>query len=327
MLLGDKMNLFDLHCDTAGELFLKKKSLCENDLHISLCKGEKLDKWAQLFAIWIPDDLRGGKAKEYFENVYENFKNEIEKNSAKIQLCQGILDLEEAHKNEKTAAFITCEGGSPFADSEGAERAKRCGVKLITLTWNAENELGFGCQSGVDKGLKPMGKLLLQGMAKNKIAADVSHLNRKGFYDVIESGAKVVASHSNCEKVLLETRFESEDKYFSCRRSLNDEQIKLLIETKGLIGMNFCKSFLGDEGDDGFDALYRHISHILDLGGENCLAIGSDYDGCEINHELCGIEKMPDLRKYLLAKGIGEELAEKIFFANSYNFFKNILQV
>lgn len=327
MLSGDEMNLFDLHCDTAGELFRQKKPLSENDFHISLCKGKNLDKWAQLFAIWIPDNLRGEESRSYFEKVYNNFRNETELNCEKIKLCQGVSDLDEAHKSKKAAAFITCEGGSPFADPEGAERAKSLGVKLITLTWNAENELGYGCQSGVDEGLKPMGKLLLKGMAENKIAADVSHLNRKGFYDVIESGAKTVASHSNCEKVLLKTRADSEDKIFSCRRSLNDEQIKLLIEAKGLIGMNFCKSFLGDEGDDGFEALYRHMCHILDLGGENVLAIGSDYDGCEINPELCGIEKMPDLKQFLLSKGIGEELSEKIFFANAYNFYKNILQV
>lgn len=326
MLSGDKMKLFDLHCDTAGELLKQNKALFENDLHISVCKGKNLDKWAQLFAIWIPDNLRGGKSLEYFMSVYDNFKAQVNLNADKIQLCQGVSDLEQAFENGTSAAFVTCEGGSPFADSDGAERAKQLGVKLITLTWNAENELGYGCQSGVEKGLKPAGKRLLQGMAERKIAADVSHLNTKGFYDVVESGARVIASHSNSKKVLLDTRKESEDKFFSCRRSLDDEQIKILIRNNGLIGMNFCRSFLGDEGDDGFEALYRHVAHILDLGGENVLAIGSDYDGCEINPELCGIEKMSALREFLLMKGIGETLADKIFFDNSYNFFKNILQ-
>ena len=115
------------------------------------------------------------------------------------------------------------------------------------------------------------------------IVADVSHLNRAGFYDAVSSGARVIASHSNSESVLLKTRKDSDDEFFSCRRSLNDEQIKLLIECDGLIGINFCKSFLGDEGDDGFEAVYRHMSHILSLGGEDVLAIGSDFDGCEIN--------------------------------------------
>ena len=100
----------------------------------------------------------------------------------------------------------------------------------------------------------------------------------------------------------------------------------MLIETGGLIGVNFCKSFLGDEGDDGFEAVYRHVSHILNLGGENVLAIGSDYDGCEINPELCGIDKIPALGRYLIGKGFSETLVDKIFFENAMNFFKNILQ-
>ncbi|MBQ7838426.1 MAG: membrane dipeptidase [Clostridia bacterium] len=320
------MNIFDLHCDTAGECFNRKMPLCDGNLHINLCKGEQLDKWVQLFAIWIPDELRSKAALEYFENVLLNFKNETSENNDKIQLCQRVSDLDNALNNKKCAAILTCEGGSPFAEKDGILIAKEHCVKLITLTWNAENELGYGCQSGVDSGLKPVGKELLKQMEKHRIAADVSHLNRAGFYDAISSGARVIASHSNSEDVLLKTRKDSEDKFFSCRRSLNDEQIKLLIECGGLIGINFCKSFLGDEGDDGFEAVYRHMAHILDLGGENALAIGSDFDGCEINPELAGIDKIPALRGFLARKGINNLILDKIFFENSNNFFKNILQ-
>ncbi len=320
------MRLFDLHCDTAGECFNQKIPLSDNNLHISLCKGETLDKWCQVFAVWIPDELRGKTALDYFLKVLENHKNEIKKNSDKIQLCQRFSDIEDALKNHRCAAIAAVEGASPFAEKDGAFIAKEYGVKLITLTWNAENEIGFGCQSGSDSGLKECGKALLRDMRELNIAADVSHLNRAGFYDAVSSGARVIASHSNCESVLMKTRKDSEDKFFSCRRSLNDEQIKLLIECRGLIGINFCKSFLGDEGDDGFEAVYRHMAHILDLGGENILAIGSDFDGCEINSALAGVDKIFDLHGFLSDKGMNNELLDKIFFVNSQNFFKNVLQ-
>ena len=319
------MKLFDLHCDTAGECFNKKIPLADNDLHISLCKGNSLDKWCQVFAIWIPDELRGRAADDYFEKVLENHKNEINRNSDKIKLCQRFSDIEDAVENGKCAAITAVEGGSPFAGNDAVYIAKEQGVKLITLTWNAENELGFGCQSGSDSGLKECGKVLLRNMRELDIVADVSHLNRAGFYDAVSSGAKIIASHSDCESVLLKTRKDSEDKYFSCRRSLNDEQIKHLIECNGLIGINFCKSFLGDEGDDGFEAVYRHISHILNLGGENVLAIGSDFDGCDINPELAGIDKIPGLYGFLNAKGMDYPLLDKIFYDNAMNFFKNVL--
>lgn len=315
-----------MHCDTAGECYNRKIPLFSNDLHIDLCKGEHLDEWCQFFAVWIPDNIRGKEAHDYFENVLLNLKNEISQNSDKIQLYQGLSKEKEEHKSLKCTAFLAVEGGSPFACEGGAYIAKEHDVKLITLTWNGENELGFGCQTGSDSGLKAAGKSLLRDMRELKIAADVSHLNRAGFYDAISSGAAVIASHSDCESVLLKTRKDSEDKFFSCRRSLNDEQIKLLIECRGLIGINFCRSFLGDNGDDGFEAVYRHMAHILDLGGENVLAIGSDFDGCEINPCLAGVDKMPDLEAFLREKGMAGDLIDKIFFKNADNFFKNILQ-
>jgi membrane dipeptidase len=65
---------------------------------------------------------------------------------------------------------------------------------------------------------------------------------------------------------------------------------------------------------------------MLDLGAENSLAIGSDYDGCEINPELCGVDKMSAFEAFLLSKGFGNKLIDKIFYENADNFFKNILQ-
>ncbi len=317
------MNLFDLHCDTAGERLDRTDSFLDCDMHINLCKAKNLDKWTQLYALFIPDRFRGEDAKIYFDEVYENFIREVDLFSSKIKIYQDASDFDTS---KKCNGIFTCEGASPFADEEGAYRAKEYGVKLITLTWNGENEVGYGCQSGSDSGLKPAGKALLKDMEKLNIVADVSHLNRTGFYDVISSGAPVIASHSNSEAVLIKTRKDSEDKKFVCRRNLNDEQIKLLIERKGLIGINFCRGFLGDPGDDGFEAVYRHMAHMLDMGGENVLAIGSDFDGCEIHPELAGIDKIPDLYEFLHAKGMDYKLLEKIFFEKANNFFKSILQ-
>ena len=66
------------------------------------------------------------------------------------------------------------------------------------------------------------------------------------------------------------------------------------------------------------------MSHILELGGENVLSIGSDFDGCEINPELCGVDKMPAFEAFLRIKGFDNKLIDKIFFENADNFFRNI---
>lgn len=320
------MNLFDLHCDTASVSLTQRQPLLNGDLHLNLCKGESLDKWTQCFAAWIPDELRGAQALDYALRVAAHLRGEAEKNAGKLRLCRTWDDIEAALADGVCAGILTLEGASPLAVPDGLDRLDACGVKLVTLTWNAENEFGFGCQSGCDDGLKPAGRQLLRALAARKIVADVSHLNRAGFYDALESDAAVIASHSDCDRVLSETRAPSEDRLFSCRRSLNDDQIRALIARGGLIGLNFCRSFLGDPGDDGLDAVLRHAAHILAFGGEKVLAIGSDFDGCEIHPALAGVDRMPALRAFLAQHGFDAALLDRIFFENARNFFKKVLQ-
>ena len=66
--------------------------------------------------------------------------------------------------------------------------------------------------------------------------------------------------------------------------------------------------------------------HMLSLGAENVLSIGSDYDGCRIKPELRGIEKIPSICVYLEEHGIPEEICKKIFFENAAHFFEKVLQ-
>ena len=59
---------------------------------------------------------------------------------------------------------------------------------------------------------------------------------------------------------------------------------------------------------------------MLMLGGENSISMGSDYDGCDVVN---GVKKMKDITNLydLVKKEFGEEIAEKIFWKNAYNFF------
>lgn len=321
------MKLFDLHCDTAGECAGQRLPLFDNNLQLNICKGKSLDKWAQLFAVWIPDNLRGKAAEEYFDGVYEYFMSQIAQNACDIRLCSTFDDMNSAFESNKCAAFLTVEGASAAVGEGRLEWLKSIGVKLITLTWNGINEIGCGAVTGEEIGLTPLGRQFVKELSRLNIIADVSHLNRKGFYELLTlSDGAIIASHSDCAAVLRASRADSIDREMSVRRSLDDEQIKLLIERKALIGINLCRSFLGDPGDDGCEAVRRHMEHILDLGGEGALAFGSDFDGCEINSELDSVDKTEFLRDYLRSKGFGSELLDKIFFENAHNFFKSVLQ-
>ena len=90
---------------------------------------------------------------------------------------------------------------------------------------------------------------------------------------------------------------------------------------KGIVGINFYKAFLNNNEESA--SLYdivKHIERMLMLGGENTFCMGSDYDGCDV---VDGIRKMKDIPALydIVIKEFGNNLAEKIFWKNAYNFF------
>lgn len=310
------MRLFDLHCDTIGECWKQKKDLFDNDLHLSLQRGGAYAPWRQVFAIFIPDSCRGDEAWDYFQRIYAYFLDQLDKHGDTVSFCRTAADLGRAEREGKCAAILSVEGGAVL----GGELARiqelySLGARLITLTWNGANELGCGCGKRCAGGLTQCGKEAVREMERIGMAVDVSHLSRRGFWDVAKIAKKpFLASHSNCNGV------------YRHPRSLTDRQIGCIRSRGGLIGMNLYRAFLGRPGDGGFAAAYRHIAHLLERGGEPVIALGSDFDGCEVEPCFAGIEKLESLRTYLLEQGLSAEQADALFFKNAEKFFQNLLQ-
>lgn len=283
------MKLFDLHCDTITECYKRNEKLNKNSLDISLEKGKFLEEWKQVYAIWMPDEYRGEEAERYYENVLETFKRETENVSGAILAVEGASAL-----NGKT---------------ERIEKLKNDGVKIITVTWNGQNELASGCFAENDTGLTLFGREAVKEMVKNNIVPDVSHLSEKGFYDLCDTtDFPFIASHSDVYEITPHVR------------NLKDEQIKIISQRGGLIGLNFYNKFLGLD-KNSLDMMLKHAEYILNLGAENTLALGSDYDGCSIYDELKGIEKTKDLYIHF-EKHLGKTVTDKIFFENAEKYFQ-----
>ena len=88
-----------------------------------------------------------------------------------------------------------------------------------------------------------------------------------------------------------------------------------------IIGLNYYSPFLRSDGNEAtFDDLYRHICHFLELGAENCLALGSDFDGADLPPCLDDCRKVPALEEYLLDRGLSHSLVEKLFWKNALDF-------
>lgn len=297
------MRFFDLHCDTAGECFKTGSALRSNSLHVSLERARCIEKYTQVFAIWLDDVLTGEDAVSYFYSAAECFNKELEANSAEISPYPG---------DSPVNAILSAEGGSAVgSDISGLERLYDSGVRLMTLTWNGNNAIAGGAFSS--GGLTQFGKQVVKRMNALGMVVDVSHLNRDSFWETAAAtDYPFIASHSN---------LDISDNFAAHARNLTSEQAKEIIARDGLIGINFCRDFIETKTERGFEAVYRQIYELSLLGGEKCTAFGSDFDGCEMAEELAGIEKTIQLYSYLLSRDIPRETLDGIFFGNADRFF------
>lgn len=300
------MKFFDLHCDTIGECSNNELSLRENKLHIDLVRAGNIEEYTQVFAIWISDELRGKDAVEYFDKTADYFYKEIEAN-------KDLISLYKEDKSTPIKAILSVEGGSACGGSiEGLYHLYERGVSLITLTWNAVNEIGGGAFS--EGGLTSFGKDFVKSAEKLGITLDVSHLNRQSFFELAEITQKpFIASHSNADIV---------NNQFARKRNLNDEQIVVIKEKKGLIGINFCQDFIEDENATGVDSVCRQLDYFRALGCDEIIAFGCDFDGCTVNDKFNGVEKIPELYNELNRRGYEIDFLDKFFFDNANKFFK-----
>ena len=281
----------DLHCDSVTKAYRESISLFGGTLAVKL-GSDKFIRREQCFALWLDDKLHGEPAFSY---------------------CKELLGFYKANEDEIKARGVTPRLTLENASSLGGDLNniaffKEQGVKMMSLTWNGENDLA----SGVDAkgGLKPKGKEAVKEMKNSGIIIDVSHLNEKGFRDVCKIGVKpFIASHSNCYDICPH------------KRNLKQWQVKEIISRGGLIGINFYPPFLGK--GSAFERVGDNIEYLLSLGGENCIALGSDFDGAEMSDELKSADDVARLYNYLIARGMSKEVVEKVFYKNAGLIFQN----
>ena len=107
-------------------------------------------------------------------------------------------------------------------------------------------------------------------------------------------------------------------------RNLYKDQVQALIERKGFIGVNFYSDFLATGRPATLDDVLRHIDGICELGGEDVIGFGSDFDGIESWPEGLGNPAdFPALIELLRDHGYTQNQLEKIAGLNYWRFLKD----
>ena len=310
--------LIDLHCDTLTDWEYTSTgnpdTLDDPARVLSLSAIPEGVHWGQFYAVFVPDEVQGQAAVDYFEQNRANFERQMKRFSHRVAPCRGAADMEAAWAAGKTAAFLTIENGTPInGDLSRIKTLADQGVCCLTLVWNGDYEIGSGHTT--EKGLTEFGKAVIPELEKQGILIDVSHLNDSGFADLLKIAKKpFVATHSNARAVC------------GHKRNLTDDMIREMVKRDCLIGLNFYVEFLKDGGVvESLDDLYDHIMHFFALGAQKNLALGSDFDGADLPHYLNTPAKAAGIYEYLLSRGMSQELAQGIMYRNALEFFRKNL--
>ncbi len=313
------MKIIDWHCDTILEIYDKNENLFENSLSIDISKLREGNVLGQFFALFVNLD-KFKNAFEYCNILLNVFDREIIKNKEHISLVTSYDEMIKTNKENKIAAFLAIEeGGALEGKIENLQYFYDKGVRLITLTWNYENEIGYPniyTRDGIkNEGLKPFGEEVVYRMNELGMIVDVSHLSDEGFYKVANlSKYPFVASHSNSREMTNHSR------------NLKDDMIKILSEKGGLMGLNFCPPFLGEDKMSKISNMVRHIKHMYNVGGIDVIALGSDFDGITRNLEVDTAGEWYKLIDALLKSGFNEKDIDKITYENSLRIIKDIMK-
>lgn len=289
-----------------------------------------------LFAVWIPSreavafdyngmaeapfDIPLPREVPFADAVAEAFAQiailfELER-AGHLRICRTAAAIRTAMAEGIMAAVLHMEGAEPIgADLAALDVFHAAGLRSLGLVWSRRNVFGHGVpfrfpsSPDTGPGLTAAGKELVRRCNKLRILVDLSHLTEAGFWDVASLSDKpLVASHSNVHALCASAR------------NLTDRQLDAIAATGGLVGLNYATAFLRADGsmraDVPLERLMQHIDYLIDKLGEDCVGLGSDYDGAVVPDAIAGIEHLPRLRTAMADHGYGEPLIKKLCHAN-----------
>lgn len=230
------------------------------------CSAEVLSSVVNAFFLTIPhSDLGFAEAMRAIGGIY----NLADQEGKRLHVARTVNDLEQAALNGKKSIILAFQEPYPIGHSLAQLRAfYEVGVRVVQLTYNKRNLIGTGCTESTDHGLSDFGRKLIAEMNKLGMLVDLSHCSTKTAVEAMRISEKpVVFSHANV-KALADNP-----------RNRTDEEIRLVAETGGLIGLTpwapICWKRERDE-QPTLDDYLDHVEYVVNLVGIDHVGFGGD---------------------------------------------------
>ncbi|WP_276152172.1 MULTISPECIES: membrane dipeptidase [unclassified Sulfitobacter] len=241
-----------------------------------------------------------------------------------LRICTDAETLARSFLDKPLACVLHLEGADCIGpDLLALDTLYALGLRSLGLVWSRPTVFGHGVpfRHGSDgdtgPGLTADGKRLVARCLELGLTVDTSHLTMKGFWDVGEAGAPLVATHSNACAIANNAR------------NLTDAQLRAIGETGGMVGLNFASMFLNHDGwttaQANLDDCLRHLDHMMKVAGEDHVGIGSDFDGAPLPQGIASAADLPKLIGAMERHGYGAALIAKLAHENWLDFLSRQL--
>jgi len=311
-------------------------------VHVDLPRLREGGVGLQVFAAYVPAGTPAGRAFGYAAERLDAIAA-FARSDKLMTPVETAEELDSCLAAGKTGIMAAVENGLAIENSlEKLELLRRRKVRIMTLVHSEHLSWIASCTGsgpfrreggGEGGGITGFGVQVVDAMNDLGIIPDLSHASEAAFWDVIRRTKKpVIASHS-CAWELC-----------ASARNLKDDQLKALRDCGGLVGVNFFSAFLSEpfrkiyeNGNNSgaskaeiasvrvpFTVIADHIDYMVKLAGEDCVALGSDFDGIPYSPGgVSGSDFYPLLEAELMSRGYTEKRVEKIFNGN----FRRVLGV
>jgi len=329
-------SIIDLHFDLPMDLYEKRdrKNVLETEFLPELEAGNIGVIGA---AIYIEDRYLPKTGRRVALDQIARLYAETEQ-CGRFAICKSYREIQKARGADKIALLITMEGIEPLGTDLDLLRAfYELGVRSIGLTHARTNAAGhggvFGASGSSPNGLTSFGRDAVRECERLGVIIDLAHINPAGFDEILSVTTKPpIVSHTNVRR------------YYDIERNISDEQIEMIGERGGVIGINSVLVSPREE-ESTMDRYIDHIQHVADLIGIDCVGIGFDFFEFiyrqwpesrqkELAAKFTTPHFIPDLRNHaharnltrrLIERGFTDEQIEKILRGNWLRIFKELL--
>ena len=221
-----------------------------------------------------------------------------------VAVVADVAGYRRARAEGRMGCFLAIQGGNAVTADDVALLPDV--VSRVTVVHLTRSALGSPARPfGGRRGLTAAGREYVAALDARRILVDLAHVNEAGFWDALavhDRSTPAIVSHTGVRAV------------HDVWRNIDDAQIRAIADTGGVVGIMYHSGFLGESSAA---AVVRHLEHVVDVGGEDCAALGSDWDGFIVPpRDMRTVSDLPVLLSAMRARGFSDARMAKITAAN-----------